>query len=186
MRNDPRESTVQDEDGVTRPGAADSADAPPTEAGPEASSSEGGAVDEWKDKFLRAKADLVNFQRRAERERQDALRYAHAGLVKSLLPAVDDLERVIQSASEGPASSERLVDGVKMTLANFEKILREHQVTGIEAAGQPFDPEFHEAVMEQPSPEHTERTVLQVVGRGYKLHDRVLRPAKVIVSKPAQ
>ena len=137
-------------------------------------------VDEWKDKFLRAKADLSNYQKRAEKDRADSVRYATADLARSLLPVIDDLDRVITNAPEGDA----LLAGVKLTRDNFLKILEGFQIVSIPAEGQPFDPHLHEAVMEQPS-DHAERTVLKEVGRGYRLHDRVLRPARVIVSKPA-
>jgi molecular chaperone GrpE len=140
-------------------------------------------AEDWKDKFLRAKAELANFQRRSANDRHAALKYANAELVKSLLPVLDDLQRVVENGAS-VSSSESVVDGVKLTIDNFLKALDQHHTTRIEAEGQPFDPALHEAMLEQPSPEHTERTVLQVVADGYKLHDRVLRPAKVIVSKP--
>jgi len=137
-------------------------------------------ADEWKDKFLRAKADLSNYQKRAEKDRLESLKYAIADLARALLPAIDDLDRVIANAPEGDA----LLAGVKLTRDHFLKILEEFQIVSIPAEGQPFDPRLHEAVLEEPS-EHTERTVLKEVGRGYRLNDRVLRPARVVVSKPA-
>lgn len=138
---------------------------------------------DWKDIALRARAELSNYQKRMEKDRSDALRYANASLVKALLPVLDNLERVIQTASDAPGSIQALVDGVKLTLDLFEKILREYHVEAIAGEGQPFDPQVHEAMMERPS-DHPERVVLQEVSKGYKLHDRVLRPSKVIVSKP--
>ena len=137
-------------------------------------------AEEWKDKFLRAKADLSNYQKRAEKDRADSLRYAVADLARALLPVIDDLDRVIANAPE----DDKLLAGVKLTRDNFLKILEEFQIVPISSEGQPFDPRLHEAVLEQPS-EHAERTVLKEVGRGYRLHDRVLRPARVVVSKPA-
>ena len=107
-----------------------------------------------------------------------------SGLAKALLPILDDLERIIESGREHPDNAEAVVDGVKLTLDNLLKALSDFQVSRIDAAGQPFDPEVHEAMMEQPSPEHPERTVLQELSKGYRLHDRVIRPSKVIVSKP--
>ncbi len=140
-------------------------------------------AEEWKDKCLRARAELLNFQRRSEKDRSDALRYANAGLVKSLLPVLDDLERVIESTSADEGG--HLLEGVRLTRDNFTKVLQEAHVETISAAGQPFDPRIHEALMQQPSADHPPGTVLQEVARGYKLYDRVLRPAKVIVSKEA-
>lgn len=141
------------------------------------------AEQEWKDKYLRAKADLANFQKRAEKERLEGLRYANAGLIKALLPVIDDIERVVQSSPEAESASNPLLSGVRMTLENFRKVLSQFHVECIDAAEQPFDPMVHEALMEQSSPAHPPRTVLSVVARGYRLHDRVLRPAKVIVSR---
>jgi len=141
-------------------------------------------AEQWKEKFLRAQAELVNFQRRAARERDEAVRYAVAPLVRSLLPILDDLERVITSGREHPDNAQAILDGVQMTLENFLKVLREAYVEPIKAEGVAFDPQVHEAVMERPSDEHPDRVVLEEVQRGYRLHDRVLRPAKVIVSKP--
>jgi molecular chaperone GrpE len=146
----------------------------------------GAEAAEWKEKFLRAKAELANYQRRAEKDRSEALRYANAGLIKALLPILDDLERVIASGADAGGNVEAVIDGVKILLDNFLKALREAQVSVIEAEGKPFDPQVHEALMQQPSAEHPDKTVLQETAKGYRLHDRVLRPAKVIVSKAPQ
>jgi molecular chaperone GrpE len=143
------------------------------------------AEEEWKDKFLRARAELSNYQRRAEKDRAEALRYANAGLAKSLLPVLDNLERLVQSSADPAATVQTLGEGARLTLEGFLKALREHHVEPIDAEGQPFDPLVHEALLEQPSPDHDQRVVLQQIARGYKLHDRVLRPSRVIVSKPA-
>ncbi len=150
-------------------------EAPPGEARP--------PEEDWKEIALRARAELSNYQKRSEKDRAEALKYANAGLVRTLLPVLDDLERVVQAADSGEVGAQPLVEGVKMTLDLFRKVLREHGVEPIPAEGEAFDPQVHEAMMERPS-DHAERTVLQEVSKGYKLHDRVLRPAKVIVSKP--
>ncbi|HSW44137.1 MAG TPA: nucleotide exchange factor GrpE [Phycisphaerae bacterium] len=143
-------------------------------------------VEQWKDKFLRARAELANYQRRAEKEQADAIRFANAQLARSLLPVVDNLERAIESAEQAPDNSAALLEGAKLTLGVFLKTLKESNVERIEAEGRPFDPQVHEAMIEQPSPEHSERTVLKEILKGYRLYDRVLRPARVIVSKPAE
>lgn len=139
---------------------------------------------DWREIALRARAELSNYQKRAEKDRTDSIRYANAGVLKSLLPVIDNLERVIQTGTAAEGNTQALVDGVKLTLDQFRKVLRDYQVETIMAEGQPFDPQVHEALMERPS-DHPERTVLQELAKGYKLHDRVLRPAKVIVSKPS-
>jgi molecular chaperone GrpE len=139
---------------------------------------------QWKEKFLRAQAELVNFQRRAAREREESVRYAVSPLVRLLLPVLDDLERVIAAGREHPDNAQTMLDGAQMTLEKFHKALQEAHVVPIKAEGEVFDPQVHEAMMERPAGEHSERIVLEEVQKGYALHDRVLRPAKVIVSKP--
>lgn len=143
-------------------------------------------AEEWKDKFLRSKAELANYQRRAEKDRSESLRYANAQLVQALLPILDDLERVIASGAEPNSEVPAVISGVQLTLDNFLKALKSFNVATIESEGQPFDPAIHEAMMQQPSGEHSEPTVLQETAKGYRLHDRVLRPARVIVSKPPE
>ena len=143
-------------------------------------------VAEWKEKCLRAKAELVNYQRRAEKDRAEGLKYANASFIRALLPVIDDLERVMASGAAHPENAQAILDGGRLTLENFLKILRDFRVEVIKADGEPFDPEVHEAMMEQPSPDHPTRTVLQEVAKGYRLFDRVLRPAKVIVSKAVE
>ena len=152
-------------------------------ASPEAQSAE---IEQWKEKFLRAKAELLNYQRRAEKDRAESLRYANAGLVKALLPVLDDLERVVAAAAEHKSDPDALADGVKLTLENCLKILNGFGIEPIEALGKPFDPSQHEAMMQQPSDEYAEPTVLTEMVKGYRLHDRVVRPSRVIVSKPAE
>jgi molecular chaperone GrpE len=143
-------------------------------------------ADEYKDKYLRAVAELSNYRKRSEKEREDAVRFANSGLVRSLLNVLDNLERVLASSTEHPENTTAIVDGVKMTADSFRKVLREHNVEKIEAHEQPFDPSVHEAIMQQPSDRHELPTVLQVVQEGYRLHDRVIRPARVIVSAPKE
>jgi molecular chaperone GrpE len=143
-------------------------------------------MEQWKDKCLRARAEMANYQRRVEKDRVEALRYANASLAKSLLPILDDLERIVAAAAGHKSDPDALVGGAKLTLENFTKVLKDFGVQPIEATGKPFDPNQHDALMQQPSSEHAEPTVLTEVAKGYRLHDRVLRPARVIVSKPAE
>jgi len=166
--------------------AVDSAEAP-GEPGPESEVERlKSEAQQWREKCLRAKAELANYQRRSERDRAEALRYANAGLVKALLPILDDLERAVALGTDGAGSAEAVVDGVKLMLDNFLRVLRGFEVSPIQAVGQLFDPEVHEAVMQQPSAEHPDKTVLQEIAKGYRLYDRVIRPGKVIVSKPVE
>ena len=137
--------------------------------------------DEWREKALRARADYQNLQRRAETERQQAVRYANAGFARDLLPVLDDIGRMVE-AGRGETDRDTLVRSVEMVSDRFRKALSDHGITPIEADGQPFDPAIHQAFQQQPSEEHEPGTVLQVVEPGYTLHDRVLRPARVIIS----
>jgi molecular chaperone GrpE len=158
------------------------------DAGPPAVAAGGEAAsppaEDYKDKYLRAVAELSNYRKRAEKDREESVRYANAGFARSLLPVLDNLERVVVSAAEHPENAGAILDGIKMTLESFRKALRDSQVTRIEAEGQPFDPAVHEAMMQQPSEAHEVQTVLRVLEEGYRMHDRVIRPARVIVSAP--
>ena len=134
-----------------------------------------------KDKLLRARAELANVQRRAANEKDEALRYAIAAFARDLLPVVDDFERILEAAGSG-GDPGGILAGAKLVYENLLKVLKNHHLERIEAEGQPFDPTWHEAVMQQPSPDHPPRTVLREVQKGYRLHDRLLRAAKVVVS----
>jgi len=142
-------------------------------------------AEQKRDEYLylaqRTRADFENYQKRMKRDQAEERRYAQAPLAGDLLAALDNLERATaaaqQSGEKGP-----LVQGVAMVQTQLLDILRRHGVTTIEAQGQPFDPNCHQAVLQQPSREHPPMTVVQVLERGYLFHDRVLRPARVVVS----
>jgi molecular chaperone GrpE len=137
--------------------------------------------DQYLDMAQRQRAEFENYQKRARKERDEERRYLHGALVHDLLPVIDNLERALGAAQQaGDAGS--LVQGVAMVQAQFLEQLKRHGVTRIEAQGKPFDPNLHQAVMQQPSADAAPGTVLQVLEPGYLIHDRVLRPAKVIVS----
>ena len=163
--------------------AGDPAQSQPADASAnQPSAGQAAPADEFKDKFLRAKAELLNYQRRAEKSHEEALRYAPASLARSFLPVIDNLQRVVDAGGAAP-EAQPILDGVRLTLEQALKALAEHGIAPIEGTGQPFDPAVHEAMMQQPSTEHPPGTVLQVLTRGYRMQDRVLRPAKVIVAK---
>jgi molecular chaperone GrpE len=139
--------------------------------------------DEYLDLLQRTRADFANYQKRSQKEREQERRYQYGPLVHDLLPALDNLERATaaarQAGEHGP-----LVQGVAMVQNQLLDIFRRHGITPIEAQGQPFDPNLHEAVMQHPAAVgQAPNTVVQVLERGFMNHDRVLRPAKVIVSK---
>jgi molecular chaperone GrpE len=142
--------------------------------------------DEFRDLARQTRADFENYQKRAQRDLAVERRFAQMPLAGDLLPALDNLERAIAAASQG-GDSGSLVQGVKMVQSQLLDVLRRHGVTRTEAQGQPFDPNLHQAVMQQPTADYPPNTVVQVLEPGYQFHDRVLRPARVIVSKaPAE
>ena len=125
---------------------------------------------------------MDNFRKRAARELEEKLRYANMSLLRNLLPVLDNIHRAIQAAQQNtdPAA---LLDGFKMVQQQMEDVLKRHHCQPIEALGVPFNPHVHHAVMQQPSNEHPANTVVMVTQDGYQLHDRVVRPSQVIVSK---
>lgn len=137
--------------------------------------------DEFKDKWLRAKAEASNQLRRLRAEREEAVRLAVADLARGVLTIVDNMERTLEALEENHDAS-KLAEGVRITHDQLLKLLSDHEIKRIEALGQPFDPTRHEAVAQQPSGDLPEGTVVQEVHGGYLYRDRVLRPARVIVS----
>jgi molecular chaperone GrpE len=146
-------------------------------------------------KALRVQAELENYRKRAQRELADERKYAVVPLVRDLLPVFDNLQRAIDAtptrrASEGapPANVElsSLLEGVQMVATQLEAILQQHGCVRIETVGAAFDPNQHEAIAQEPSSEHPAGTVTRATQVGYKLHDRVIRPAQVFVSTGAK
>jgi len=143
------------------------------------------ANENW-DKYVRLNADFDNFKKRAARERQEAIRYANEGLLEKLIPILDNFDMAMQSANGAQGSSaEALKMGVNMIATQLRSALNEAGLEEINAAGQKFDPNFHEAVSQQESSEVNEGHVLQQLRKGYKLRDRLIRPATVVVAKKA-
>jgi molecular chaperone GrpE len=138
--------------------------------------------DQFLDLLQRTRADFENYQKRNQKEREQERRYYVSGLAGDLLPVLDNLERATaaaqQAGEQGP-----LVQGVALVHSQFLDILKRHGVTRIDALAKPFDPNLHQAVMQQTAPDQPPGTVVQVLEPGYTIHDRVLRPAKVVVSK---
>lgn len=138
------------------------------------------------DKLLRAAAEFDNQKKRMDRQWADFKKYANESLAKELLTVVDNLERAIAAAEDTGEGNSGLVDGVKMTLAEILKILGRHGVTPIESTGEKFDPNFHQAVSTQQVEGTESNIVLEEYQKGYMMHDRLLRPAMVVVSASAQ
>ncbi|MFC5386288.1 nucleotide exchange factor GrpE [Aquamicrobium segne] len=144
--------------------------------------------EELKDKALRAAAEVENMRRRAARDVQDARAYSIANFARDMLTVADDLQRALDAIPEeakasGDAGFKALIDGVDITARGLLTTLERHGVKKLAPEGEKFDPNFHEALFEIPDPQVVAGTVLQVVQTGYSIGDRVLRPAKVGVSK---
>jgi molecular chaperone GrpE len=136
--------------------------------------------DNW-DRYLRAAADLENLRKRQKREVDDAKLESKGRVLKEMLPVVDNLERAIEHAT-AQAGTNPIIEGVQLVLRQFLTAFERLDVMPVEAAGQPFDPNLHEAISQQES-DAPPGTVVQVLQRGYKSGDRLLRPALVVVAK---
>jgi len=138
-------------------------------------------VEEFRNAHLRTAAELENYRRRAARELESARQYGSERLAGGLLPVIDSLELGLSNADRSDAAT--LAEGQRATLRLLVKALQDAGITEIDPAGQPFDPEQHEAMAMQPSAEQPPDTVLTVVQKGYVLNGRLLRPARVIVAR---
>jgi len=134
------------------------------------------------DRYLRSAAEFENFKKRMDRERSDSIRFANEELIKQLLPIVDNLERALAHAEEVGAD-EAMIEGVNMVHKQFIDALEKFGITRVEAMEKPFDPNYHEAMMQVETNEHPPNTVVMEMAKGYMLHDRLIRPAIVGVSK---
>jgi molecular chaperone GrpE len=154
----------------------------------EASSTELAARDEelksLNDKYLRLAAEFDNYKRLAQRDQRDQIRFGNEHLLKELLPVVDNLERAIKAAKDN-TSTDGLIQGIELTLKQLQGVLGKFGVQSIPTMGQPFDPSGHQAVASVPSTKVPDKHVVEEFQRGYRLHDRVLRPAMVTVSSGA-
>jgi molecular chaperone GrpE len=141
-------------------------------------------ADENWERLLRATADFENFKKRAARERQDASRFANESLVQKLIPVLDNFEMALTAAQSAQGGNvESLQAGVAMILQQLKVALTDAGVEEVDAAGKPFDPNLHEAVSQTETADVPEGNVVQQLRKGYKLRDRLLRPATVVVAK---
>ena len=137
-----------------------------------------------KDTFLREKAELENFKKRLTKEKDDFVQFANERLLQELIQIEDNLERALEVPN---ATLESLKEGVEMIQKQFSTFLKNQKVEPIEAIGKAFDPTLHEVLNQQESEEHEENTVIEQYSKGYTLNGRILRPAKVVISKkPAE
>ena len=135
------------------------------------------------DRWLRERADLENLKRRTERERADAIKFGNERLLRDLLPVVDNLERAAAHA-RGGGNGKPLIEGVELVLKGLLDVLDRHGVKRVETHGTRFDPAHHEAMAHVESEQHEPNAVVEEHQPGYRLNDRLLRPALVSVAKP--
>ncbi len=144
-------------------------------------------VADLKDKLLRALADMENLRRRAQKDREDALKYSAANFARDMLSVADNLRRAIEAIpEEGDPDGAALVgfiEGIALTEKELLSTLERHGIKTIDPMGEKFDPQFHEAMFEIPTQDAENGTVMQVIEVGYVIHDRLLRPAKVGIAK---
>lgn len=139
-------------------------------------------ADENWDRLLRTTADFENFKKRAARDREEGIRYANESLIKKIVPVLDSFDMALAAGQNQPAA-ESLQTGVAMIHQQLRNVLLEIGLEEVDATGKPFDPNWHEAVSQQESADVPEGHVLQQLRKGYKLRDRLIRPATVIVAK---
>lgn len=142
------------------------------------------AKENW-DRVLRLQADFENTRKRIEKEKQDFAKFANEGIILELLNILDDLERTVELATSKHEDLPAFLKGVEMILAHLYEMLKEYGVRPIEAEGKIFDPHYHEALMQAEQEDLPEHTVVEELQKGYLMNDRVLRTAKVKVSKKA-
>lgn len=142
-------------------------------------------LDRHREAMLRMQAEMDNQRKRLEREAVKSRRFALERMMKDLLQVRDSLERGLE-VDKDSATVEGLREGKALTLKMLSKVMQDHGLEVIDPVGEPFNPEFHEAMTLVPSADHEENTVMEVLQKGFKLHDRLIRPAMVVVSrKPA-
>jgi molecular chaperone GrpE len=144
-------------------------------------------ADENWERLVRVTADMDNYKKRAAREREEAVKFANESLIKKLAPVLDNFDMAMTAAGQsGGNTAQSLQTGVTMIYQQLKSVLQEAGLQEVDATGKPFDPNWHEAVSQQETTEVPEGQVLQQLRKGYKLRDRLIRPATVIVArKPA-
>ncbi len=172
---------MPEDGGGTAPAIADevveNADQPSAQAALETE------LSETKDKHLRLAAEFENFKKRTTRDRSESIKFSNERILKDFLSIIDNLERALQHAKEG-SEGESLVQGVELVHKQCAELLTRFNVTPVDAVGAQFDPVVHQAVSQVETDKHPENTVADEFQKGYRLHDRLLRPALVTVAVP--
>ncbi|MEE4264125.1 MAG: nucleotide exchange factor GrpE [Desulfobacteraceae bacterium] len=136
------------------------------------------------DRLLRVSAEFENYKKRTTRELEEFRKFANQSLIKEMLSVVDNLELAMNSTNGNKTIDQGLLQGLDMTHKEILKVFEKFNVKPIEAKGLAFDPNFHEAVMQEATDEFDENTVINELQKGYLIHDRLLRPAMVVVARP--
>ncbi len=134
------------------------------------------------ERLLRVSADFENYKKRSSREMEEFRKYANQSLLKEMLSVVDNLELAINSSNDGKKVDKSLIEGLNLTLNEILRVFEKFNVTPIEAQGKSFDPAYHEAVMREETDDYPENSVMSEFQKGYLIHDRLLRPAMVVVA----
>ncbi|RPJ12219.1 MAG: nucleotide exchange factor GrpE, partial [Desulfobacteraceae bacterium] len=134
------------------------------------------------DRFLRVSAEFDNYKKRSAREMSEFRKYANESLISDMLTVVDNIERAISTSSSDDKANSCIIEGVSLTLKEILRVFENYGVKPIESLCKAFDPNFHQAVMQEKSEEHPDNTVIVELQKGYMIHDRLLRPSMVIVS----
>ena len=178
---EPVDSPVQETDTA--------ADQPLTEENIQELQAQAAKADEYRDQLLRTAADLDNYKKRAAREKQEAIKFANESLLGKLIPVLDNFDMALtavsnaQGGTDQAGNTDSLQQGVSMIQQQLRQALADAGLEEINASGQPFDPNYHEAVSQQESADVPEGHVVQQLRKGFKLRDRLLRPATVVVAK---
>jgi molecular chaperone GrpE len=138
------------------------------------------------ERLLRISAEFDNYKKRSSREMVEYRKFANQSLIKEMLSVIDNLELAMNSTNVHKAIDKDLLQGLEMTHKEILKVFEKFNVKPIEACGQPFDPTFHEAVMQEETNDSPKNTVVNELQRGYMIHDRLLRPSMVVVAKPKE
>jgi molecular chaperone GrpE len=184
---------AMESEGQATPNAPGGSDATTAGAGPAEQAPEQGSVEQalataeqdlakHRDAMLRMQAEMENLRKRLARDAEKTRKFALERIMKDLLQVRDTMERGLEMVDES-TTVETLREGQELTLKMLAKVLSDNDLEAIEPLGQPFDPEWHEAMTVLPSEEVEENTVLEVLQKGYRLHDRLIRPARVVVSR---
>lgn len=175
---------VEDENHAAPPEAPEAAEAPPEPPREESEAEKlKKQADEYLDMLRRVQADFENYKKRVKREKVETIAYANESMARKLLSVVDNLERGIDCARAGSGGADDLISGIELVVKQFTDILGEYNVHAFDSVGKPFDPTRHECLYVKPCDDVPDQTVVEEMEKGYTMHERVLRVAKVAVSR---